>query len=321
MNHFGTSRERRARLLSNTNISGEEADNLSQALPLPAFLAFLENLAVLEGEDWFLKLPIIWSEAAQAGFGLTLRSSPDFATAIQVMLEFSPQRWPMCRVTLEQTPQASALIVVPDVSINSNAWRSSTFIAALNVMTYAQSIVEEAAKEITYAFADPAPAYAAQLETELGANVTWGNQNTKFIFPDTLVSRKSPFADSATFSTSINALRARAERFKNAQSLTSRVNQCLSRVTEGRIDAHETSTRLGLSHRSLERGLASEGTTFSQLLDASLMARLEALLSGPRTSGEELAFKLGFSDSTSLYRAVRRLYGEPLSSLRKRLNS
>lgn len=321
MRHFGTSHERRILLLANTNISGDEADDLSQVLPLPAFLAFLENLAALEGEDWFLKLQIIWSEAAQASFGLTLRSAPDFATAIQVMLEFSPQRWPMCRVTLEQTPQASALMVAPDVSINSSAWRSSTFIAALNVMTYAQSIVEEAAKEITFAFSDPAPSYAAQLEAELGANVTWGNPHTKFIFPDTLVSRKSPFADAATFSTSINALRARAERFKNAQSLTSRVNQCLSRVSEGKIDAQETSTRLGLSHRSLERGLTSEGTTFSELLDASLKMRLEALLSGPRTSGEELAFKLGYGDSSSLYRAVRRLYGEPLSSLRKRLNS
>ncbi len=321
MSHFGTSRERRVRLLSNTNISGEEADDLSQALPLPAFLAFLENLAALEGEDWFLKLPIIWSEAAQAGFGLTLRSSPDFASAIQVMLEFSPLRWPMVKLTLEKAPRSQTLKLVPDGSIETRAWQSSIFIAALNIKTYAHSIVDEAASEIIFAFSGPAPSYVAQLETELGANVTWGNQNTKFIFPDTLVSRKSPFADSATFSTSINALRARAERVKNAQSLTFRVNQCLSRVTEGRIDAHETSTRLGLSHRSLERGLASEGTTFSQLLDASLTARLEALLSGPRTSGEELAFKLGYGDSTSLYRAVRRLYGEPLSSLRKRLNS
>ena len=113
---------------------------------------------------------------------------------------------------------------------------------------------------------------------------------------------------------------ARAERVKKAQSLTTRVSQCLSGVTEGRIDAHETSARLGLSHRSFERGLTSEGTTFSELLDHSLKARLETLLSGRRTSGEELAFNLGYGDSTSFYRAVRRLYGEPLSSLRKRLN-
>lgn len=320
LNHFGSSRERLELLLANTNISGEEADNLSQALPLPAFLTFLCNLAALDGEDWFLRLPKIWSEAAQAGFGLTLRSSPDFATAIQLMLEFSPLRWPMVKLTLERTPRSQALLLVPDGSIDASAWRVAVFIAALNIMTYAQSIVDQEASEITFAFAGPAPAYAAQLEKELGANVTWSNPSTRFIFPNALVSRKSPFADGATFSTSINALRARAERVKKAQSLTTRVSQCLSGVTEGRIDAHETSARLGLSHRSFERGLATEGTTFSELLDHSLKARLETLLSGRRTSGEELAFNLGYGDSTSFYRAVRRLYGEPLSSLRKRLN-
>ena len=123
LNHFGSSRERRALLLANTNISGEEADNLSQALPLPAFLTFLRNLAALEGEDWFLRLPKIWSEAAQAGFGLTLRSSPDFATAIQLMFEFSPLRWPMVKLTLERTPRLQALILVPDGSIDARAWR------------------------------------------------------------------------------------------------------------------------------------------------------------------------------------------------------
>ncbi|MFO1241548.1 MAG: helix-turn-helix domain-containing protein [Sphingomonadaceae bacterium] len=293
---------------------------MSPAMPLPAYLTFMENLASLEGEDWFLQLPILWSEAAQASFGLTLRSAPDFASAVQVMLEFAPLRWPMVKLTLEKAPRSQALHLTPDVSIATSTWQSSIFIAALNIMTFAQSIVDEAASEITFAFSGPTPSYVAQLEAELGAIVTWNNPTTRFIFPNSLLSRKSPFADAATFSTSINALRSRAERSIKAQSLTNRVNQCLNQVTEGKMDAHETAIRLGLSRRSLERGLAAEGTSFSQLLDASLKTRLEAMLSGPRTSGEELAFKLGYSDSTSLYRAVRRLYGEPLSTLRARLN-
>ncbi len=319
--NFGNSPERITKILENTGIQFEELDNPDLVMWVSGFLALLHNIAELEGDEWFLELPLLWSEGAQGDFGLAIRSAPNLATAINLMDEFTHTRWPMTVVRKHSTPQSQRLVLQSVMHIDERIWKTITSIIALNSATMARATMGHLASMITVELEGRRPRGASRLEAILDAKVTWRNSETAFVVPNSLLSQVSPLSDPTNLSTAIHGLRGRSALLAGAGSLTVRTHQCLSLVIEGRIDAPETAGRLGLSLRTLERGLAEEKTSFSQILNQSLKSRLEARLKGERISGEALAHHLGYQDATSLYRSVRRWYGMPLSELRAKLNS
>ena len=319
--HFGNTPERGAKLLKNTGIPFEELDKPDLAIWVSGFLALLHNVAKMEGDEWFLELPQLWSEGAQGDFGLAIRSAPNFATALNLMDEFTHTRWPMASIHKQNLAQFQRLVLRSVMHIEERIWRTITSIVALNSMTIARATMGKLASMITLEFEGPRRRSASRFETILDAKVTWRNIETAMVVPNSLLSQVSPLSDWTNLSTAIHGLRGRSAIIAGAGSLTIRTHQCLSFVTEGRIDAPETAGRLGLSLRTLERGLAEEETSFSRILDQSLKLRLEARLKSSRISGEALAHHLGYQDATSLYRSVRRWYGMPLSELRAKLKS
>lgn len=67
---------------------------------------------------------------------------------------------------------------------------------------------------------------------------------------------------------------------------------------------------LHMSVRTLQRRLASEGTTFREVMEAARGQLAQAYLADPRVSIGEVAMLLGFSDASSFNRAFRRWTGE-----------
>lgn len=81
------------------------------------------------------------------------------------------------------------------------------------------------------------------------------------------------------------------------------------------LGVRRAARRLGMSERSLARGLARESTTFSELRD-SVRARqaVARLVRGERI--EDVATSLGFADASSFHRAFRRWTGRSPGSFR-----
>ena len=76
-----------------------------------------------------------------------------------------------------------------------------------------------------------------------------------------------------------------------------------------------TDKALGLSERSLARGLSGEGTTYTELRDERRQAlAIERLERGERI--DDVASALGFSDASSFSRAFRRWTGRSPGSYR-----
>lgn len=99
-------------------------------------------------------------------------------------------------------------------------------------------------------------------------------------------------------------------RVPSSGSLSDRVRSELSRtLSDGPLSAEATAERLGMSVRSLGRGLSAEDTTFRELLDQLRHERAVNLLSGSATSIAEIAFLLGFSEVSAFYRAFKRWTG------------
>jgi AraC-like DNA-binding protein len=94
------------------------------------------------------------------------------------------------------------------------------------------------------------------------------------------------------------------------QPLDARVREAIDGgLPSGATDQAAVARALGLSSRSLQRGLQVLGTSFSEQLDAVRRARSLQLLRDPELSVREIAFMLGYADPRAFYRSFRRWTG------------
>ncbi len=105
-----------------------------------------------------------------------------------------------------------------------------------------------------------------------------------------------------------------------AESVTERVRAVAAKeLTHGNPNAVHVATKLGMSMRTMGRKLASEGTTFKDLLD-DLRRRLALqYVAGRDLPLADVALLLGFSETAGFHRAFRRWTGQtPLEYRRSR---
>jgi AraC-like DNA-binding protein len=77
----------------------------------------------------------------------------------------------------------------------------------------------------------------------------------------------------------------------------------------GDPSAERVAGSLDMHAKTLTRRLRREGTTFRQLLDEVRLSLAERYLRQPGLSVEEVAYLLGYSDSSAFHRAFRRWTG------------
>lgn len=77
------------------------------------------------------------------------------------------------------------------------------------------------------------------------------------------------------------------------------------RIASGKPDIGDMARELGLSERTLQRRITEQGTTYRDLMNQARQELGRHLLSDDQNSIDEIAFLLGFQDTTSFYRAFR----------------
>ncbi len=100
-------------------------------------------------------------------------------------------------------------------------------------------------------------------------------------------------------------------------SAAQRVASLLNRTPEGQYPQLATIAKsCGISERTLIRHLNQEGTSFQQLVDAHLQSQARWLLQNTRYSVEDIAARLGYSDTSNFSRTVKRWFGVTPTALR-----
>ncbi|MCA9706671.1 MAG: AraC family transcriptional regulator [Myxococcales bacterium] len=105
-----------------------------------------------------------------------------------------------------------------------------------------------------------------------------------------------------------------------SQPLDARVRTAIEQalMTSG-LDQAVVARTLGMSARSLQRGLQALGTSFSEQLDAVRRTHAVTLLRDPERSIREVAFMLGYADPRAFYRSFRRWTGRTPAEYRREL--
>lgn len=77
------------------------------------------------------------------------------------------------------------------------------------------------------------------------------------------------------------------------------------RIASGKPDIAEVAGELGMSERTLQRRITEQGGSYRGLLDEARQELGRSLLSDGQNGIDEVAFLLGFQDTSSFYRAFR----------------
>lgn len=102
------------------------------------------------------------------------------------------------------------------------------------------------------------------------------------------------------------ALASALEELDARNSITNQVKVVVKRrLASGRPELADVARELGLSERTLQRRITDAGTTFRQLTIEARQEQGRELLRNPSADIDEIAYLLGYQDTSSFYRAFR----------------
>lgn len=118
----------------------------------------------------------------------------------------------------------------------------------------------------------------------------------------------------------LTALKRHIEEIIGATVETSTIHGTVAAVIEARLGISPVTidgvaSAISISPRTLQRHLAEEGTTFRKMLEDIRRSRAHQLLSQPRAKVADVAEALGYSDPTAFWRAWHGWTGEAPSRL------
>lgn len=165
--------------------------------------------------------------------------------------------------------------------------------------------------------ARPKPADARAIESALGAPVSFGaaSEDLELSADDFDAPLKSARAELHD-----KLLRRGAEAlasFAPERAFANRARDVVRSMLVDGAPAERVAAALGTSVRTLARRLEASGTSLRTLVDEARIEVAHRALLDERTSHDELAHRLGFSNSPAFYRAFRRWFGCAPSEYRR----
>ena len=152
---------------------------------------------------------------------------------------------------------------------------------------------------------------AEEVARVFGAPVRFAAANNRIVFPAYELEKPSRLSNPLVTDQLTKLAAALAAEVAPCASLQDRVAQTVRALLAAGVRPHRAvvARRLGMSQRSLQRGLEAEGTTFRAVHESVLRELVEALLSNPTLKLDAVASSVGFGDQAAFSKAFRRWTG------------
>jgi AraC-like DNA-binding protein len=171
-------------------------------------------------------------------------------------------------------------------------------------------------------FAHEAPHNTTEHERIFGCPVRFGADAIQLVIDNTMWDYPIRRADSTLFEVLDQHAFVLTEQAPKATSLVDRVRETASKVLPGGDATLESVAQsLAMSPRTLQRRLKDEGMHYADILDGLRATSAKAYLKDPEVAISEVAYLLGFAESSSFNRAFRRWTRTSPSEYRNRLAS
>lgn len=163
----------------------------------------------------------------------------------------------------------------------------------------------------------PDPVPSAYLE-HAGCPVHPGAPDGAMTFPRTLLEQPLPTANADMRAYFEAELDKRDKVSRATPPIVIELRRVLAdQLMRGLPSLASAAEALGISSRTLQRRLSAEGASFADVLEKLRRDLAKAYLHNPTYTASEVAFLLGYSETSSFYRAFRRWTGTTPEAYRK----
>jgi AraC-like DNA-binding protein len=155
-------------------------------------------------------------------------------------------------------------------------------------------------------FSHPAPEYAAVAQDLFGCSVKFGRSWAGFTLPLDVMDVPLKMADPEAFREAALYCQRELEKLTADESMAGRVHRLLLEKQSGFPSLQVTARLFRTTPRTLHRRLVEEGTSYRELLEKVRHAIALEHVTANRSSMEEIAYMLGYSDLANFRRAFKR---------------
>lgn len=164
----------------------------------------------------------------------------------------------------------------------------------------------------------PSPDSAAQDASALGCPCQFDTLTHELHYPASLLTQTLRLSNRLTHQWLEETCKNLIAQPSITSGLSAEIHQLLMRATERPISMESIAQQRGMTERTLRRRLERENTRFADIVDDVRKRRALEYVQTTRMSADDIALKLGFSDSSNLRRAIKRWTGRPMGELRHR---
>lgn len=165
----------------------------------------------------------------------------------------------------------------------------------------------------------PAPSYRADYDRVFSAPVKFDAEWNALRLAPNLPAWPISHARRYVFGVLLDRAEDLLQQLDSSKSFTNQIETLLLPLLHtGEVSANAVAAKLGFSRQTLFRRLRAEETSYEDVLDALRHRMAELYLRSGKTSVNETAYLVGFSDPASFSRAFKRWTGKTPSEVRGR---
>lgn len=308
-----------AALLATAGIDADAVGRQDVFIPLPRVITAIETAAqAVDAPDFGRRLAMLQGIEILGPVGVAARTAPSVADALRVFENFLSAYSPVItlRVIAQSDPERTFveyLTLDPDLPPHPQGDELSLGVTLRVLRFLLGADYAPLSVHIPHAPLTPAEDYRAFF----GCRPVFGEPAMGFTIRTADLNRplqRDRLAHEAVvqYLTSITSAEPRT-----IASVRTLVRQLLP---SGRVTLNLIAEQLNLHPKALQRRLATDGTSFAEIVDDVRRDAAERCLRDTRITLSHLARELGYAEQSVLTRSCRRWFGTGPAAYRKRLN-
>jgi AraC-like DNA-binding protein len=242
-------------------------------------------------------------------FGYLVSASDSGRNAFEIVKDLTPLLWEDVECDMES--DGDVAFIRCNTGGNPQASRFTIEYAIGLTVTMSRVLGATRSDPLEARFSYSAPGHADEYERILRLPIRFDAGEDGVLFPLSMLDRSNPSADAA-----LKQLLKRHAADQLAKIPTSsRFSQSirayiLSMLPSGSLTAGTVAAQFSMSNRTLRRRLQEDATSYQEILDDVRTELACDYLTRDKRGIEEVAFLLGFSDSSAFTKAFRRWTGQ-----------
>lgn len=299
-----------ARLYEAVNLDASLLEDPDSRLPFEQIVALYEKAAELTGDDNFgLHIGQTVNPTAFDVVGYCALNSSTLGAAFARVARYHSIWTDGALFTLESANEISAIVYrYVDTSIHEHRQDSEMTLAT--VTTLCRNIATPDFAPASVEFQHAAPADVSEHRRLFNCSLKFDASLNRLSFPSSYLSLPIAKADASLCAVLDRHAEELLAKYPPRDSLIEQVRTLIAAEFRGGEPSLERiADQLGLTSRTLQRKLQELGTSYNDVLDQMRCQLAMRYLREPQMAICEVAYLLGFSESSSFHRAFKRWTG------------